>query len=289
MIALVLATATAHASPSEELDRGRKSFQSHDWQSAQLILNNVLYPRVKLTRSEEEFEAHAMLGAASYELHDRERAVEEFTKALEIDFERSITTFSYSEGAVKLFEDTREQLRVKREQAAEARKLREQREALERYRKSLVVYESHPYYINFLPFGFGQVQNKQGAKAALLGGGQLVTFVASVGTFIYLAGTYGIKAKVPLEDGPRVRRLQQFEVGTGVVFFGLYAFGVYDALRHYQANVRVKGDDSLIQQIDPDKPAPKPAPKKTSFRDRLRIGPMLTPTGVGLGVGWESD
>jgi hypothetical protein len=287
IIAALAFASTVLANPSEELDKGRRSFQAKDWDSARKTIKDVLYPFVKVTRAEEEFEARALLGASLYELHDREGAVYEFKKALNIDFERSITTLSYSEGAVKLFDDTREQLRVEREQAAERKRLADEREAIERYKKSLVVYESHPYYVNFLPFGLGQLQNKQNLKAAALGIGQLTLFAASVGTYIYLAGTYGFNAKVPLEEGPRVLNIQRVEVASGIGFFALYAFSIYDALRNYHPNVRVKGDDSLLQQVDPAKP--KPAPKKASFRDRLHIGPILTPSGVGLGVGWESD
>jgi len=290
ILAVLVTVTSAHATPTEDLDRGRRSFRSGDWQSAKEVLGNLLYPRVQLVRQEETVEAHIMVGASAYQLDDRERATEEFTKALEIDIERSITTLNYSEGAVKLFEDTKAQLKIRREQAAERKRIAEQAAALQKFRDSLYVYEARPYFINFLPFGAGQFQNKQTAKIVLIGGGQLVTFGASVGIFIYLAGTYGLEAKVPLEDGPGVRRLQQIEIATGVAFLGLYAYGVIDALRNYKPNVRVKGDDSLMPPdlLGPEKPT-KPKKKTTSLRERLRIGPMLTPNGAGIGIGWEND
>ena len=96
---------------------------------------------------------------------------------------------------------------------------------------------------------------------------------------------------MPLKDGPRVRQLQQIEIGTGVAFFALYAWGVVDAMINYKSTRLVKGDDSLIPPdlLDPNKPAAKKPAKKTSLRDRLRFGPMVTPTGVGVGLGWEND
>jgi hypothetical protein len=67
---------------------------------------------------------------------------------------------------------------------------------------------------------------------------------------------------------------------------------VIDAFIHFKAQRRIKGDDSLIPTdlIDPNAP-PKKAPpkKKTSLRDRLRIGPIVTPSGAGIGLGLETD
>jgi hypothetical protein len=85
---------------------------------------------------------------------------------------------------------------------------------------------------------------------------------------------------VAITDGPRVRRLQQIEIGTGIGFFALYAWGVYDAIRHYKPRRQIQGDDSLIppEILNPTKT------KRTSFH----IAPMLSPDGVGVGLGWES-
>src|SRR5262245_11178484 len=91
-VAVGLGASDATASPSDDLNRGRTSFKARDWESAAEVLNALLYPRVKLVRPEEAVEAYLMLGASAYQLGDRERALAEFTKALELDPERSITT-----------------------------------------------------------------------------------------------------------------------------------------------------------------------------------------------------
>ena len=100
---------------------------------------------------------------------------------------------------------------------------------------------------------------------------------------------YGFQSNaVKPPDASRVRRLQQVEIGTGIAFFAFYAWGVYDAIRHHKSRQQVQGDDSLIppELLDPTK-AKKPPPR-TSVRDRLQIGPMVTPGGVGIGIGWEN-
>jgi tetratricopeptide (TPR) repeat protein len=288
-VIVLLAVTTAHATPSQDLDRGRKSFRSRDWQSAIEVISPLLYPDVVLARQEDAIEAHILIGAANFEIGNSDRATDEFTRALRIDPDRSIGTLMFSEGAVRLFDRTKEDVRARLEHDAERKRLAEAAERLEAYRKSLVVYEARPFYLNFMPFGLAQFTQDRDGMGTLMAIGQGSTFLASVGIFGYLVGTYGFESNaVPLTNGPRVRRLQQVEIGTGIAFFAFYAWGVYDAIRHHKSRQQVQGDDSLIppELLDPTK-AKKPPPK-TSLRDRLRIGPMVTPTGVGIGIGWEN-
>ncbi|HEU0030076.1 MAG TPA: tetratricopeptide repeat protein [Kofleriaceae bacterium] len=289
-LAIVVAVGVAHAGPTQDLDKGRQSFRAHDWQSTITTINFLLYPDLQLGRQDEVVEAHILLGASFFETGNRDKAIDEFRKALQLDPERSITNVNFSEGAVRLFDDTKAELRIRLEQEAERRRLAEAAQRLEEYRKSLVVYETHPYYVNFVPLGAGQFQNRQPTKGFLLFGSQIATGGTSLGMFLYLATKYGLQAKVPLEDGPRVRLLQQVEIGTGLAFFGLYAYGVVDSLLNYKPRAQIKGDDSLIPPdlLDPSKSPTKPA-QKTSFRDRLKIAPMVTPNAFGIGIGWETD
>jgi hypothetical protein len=102
-----------------------------------------------------------------------------------------------------------------------------------------VVFESHPYSRNFLPFGGGQFQNGHTGKGVAFAIGQGVTASASAGIFLYLASTYG-DGVVPIDDGARVNRLQRIEIATGAAFFGLYAWSVIDAIVHHEPWVRVR-------------------------------------------------
>jgi len=288
VIVLVAITASAHASPAQDLERARTSFRARDWTSAIPVLKSVLYPKPSLGREQDEVEARVLLGAAHYETGDQENAREEFEKALQIDPERSITTLTFSTGAVRLFDQVKAEQRDRIERDAERKRLAEAAERLELYRKSLVVYEARPFYLNFMPFGLAQYTQKRTRAGALFTFGQGATFLASVGIYGYLVGTYGFENHdVPIQEGPRVRLLQQVTIASGLAFYGLYAWGVFDAIRHHKPRQQVQGDDSLIPKdlLDPAKNRP---PIKTSLRERLRFSPMFTHDSVGIGIGWEN-
>ncbi len=280
LIVLVAIAGTAAASPSQDLERARTSFRAKDWQSAIPVLKDLLYPRVKLASQEDAIAARVLLGAAHFETGDRESAADEFEKALQLDPERSITTLTFSQGAVRLFDQVKEEQQARLARDAERKRLAEAAERLEEYRKSLVVYEARPFYLNFIPFGLAQFTQKRTRAGALFAIGQGAAFAANVGTFAYLVGTYGFQNNdVPASEAAGVRRLQQFQIGTGIAFLGIYAWGVFDAIRHHKPRQQVQGDDSLI----PPELLVPPRPTKTS----LRLTPMLGDGSVGIGLSLE--
>ena len=277
------AAASPTAAPGQQLDRGRESFKRGDWQSAIEVINVLLYPELQLARREQVIEAHILLGAAYYQVGNRERAREEFGRALQIEPEQSIGTRLYSEGAIRLFDETKTDLKILMEREEEKRRIAQRLKEIEDYKKSLIVYETHPYYVNFVPFGAGQFQNRQRGKGLLFATTQGLTGGVSAGIFLYLASKYGLSSSsVPVDEGPGVRRLQQLEIATGIAFFGFYAWGVVDSLLNYKPRQRVEGEDSLLPpELRDGKP---PSKQKTSLRDRLRVHPVLVPDG-GAGVG----
>ncbi len=282
--------AAVHASPSaapaNELDRGRDSFKRGDWTSAIQVINYLLYPELQLARREQVVEAHILLGAAFYQTGDRERAREEFQRALEIEPEQSLSAQLYSEGAIRLFDETKTDLRIAREREEEKRRIAQRLKEIEDYKKSLIVYETNSYYVNFVPFGAGQFQNRQRGKGLMFAIAQGVTLGASAGIFLYLASKYGlVSTSVPIEEAGTVRNLQGIEIATGGAFIGLYAWSVIDSLVSYKPRRRVEGEDSLLppELRDPR----KPAPRKTSLRDRILVHPVLVPSGAGLGLSLE--
>ena len=278
--------ASPSAAPALQLDRGRESFKRGDWQSAIEVINVLLYPELQLARKEQVVEAHILLGAAYYQTGNRERAREEFQRALQIEPEQSIGTRLYSDGASRLFDETKTDLRIAKEREDEKARIAQRLKEIEDYKKSLIVYETHPYYVNFVPFGAGQFQNHQRGKGIFFAATQGVTGAASAGIFLYLASKYGlVSSSVPLDEGPGVRRLQEIEIATGVAFLGFYAWSVVDALLNYKSRQRVEGEDSLLPPGMLDRGGgSSPPKKKTSVRDRLHFHPVLVPNG-GAGVG----
>ena len=92
-----------------------------------------------------------------------------------------------------------------------------------------------------------------------------------------------------MTDGPGVRQLQQTEIGVGVAFFAIYAWGVVDSLLHYKPRVQIEGDDSLLPLPSDVPDARKPRPGKTSLLDHVHLAPIATPGGAGIGLTWEND
>jgi tetratricopeptide (TPR) repeat protein len=290
--ALVLIAAlagAAGASPTQDLDRARQAFREHDYDSARKLATFLLYPDEKLALPADLVEAHVILGASDFETGYRAEAKIEFEKALQIQPEKTLTDMLFSEGAIRLFDETRADLEARARRDAELRKIADERERIRKYRESLVVVERRSFGVNFVPFGAGQFQNKQPGRGVLFAAGQGVTGGISVGIFLYLAGKYGLTADVPQADGQGVRQLEQIEIGTGIAFFALYAWGVVDSLLHYKPRVQIEGDDSLLPPL-PDAPSGvRKRPGKTSLLHRLHVAPMISPGRAGIGLRWEND
>ena len=286
--ALIAALATdAAASPTQDLESARQSFRAHDYPMARMLATYLLYPDAKLAQPVDLVEAHVILGASAFETGNRAEAKVEFEKALQIQPEKTLTDMLFSEGAIRLFDETKADVEARARRDAELRKIADERERIRKYRESLVVVERRSFGVNFVPFGAGQFQNKQQTRGLLFATGQGISAGISIGIFVYLAGKYGIVANVPNSDVPGVRQLQQVEIGAGVAFYALYAWGVVDALLHYKPRVQVEGDDSLLPPLT--EPDAKKSRTKSSLRDRLHLAPLLSPTGAGLGLTWEND
>lgn len=291
LVTLSMLAGIARATPTTDLDKGRQAYKAQDWDSAYKTVNALLYPNIELARQEDVWEAYVILGASAFQLGNRPRAIDEFEKALRIDADRTITTNTHRPEVVELYENTKDKFKDRLAREKERLAAAERDRKIKEYVNTIGVYETTPFAVTLLPFGLSQRQNKQYRKGYLFMAGQTLTFVPSVAIFVYLAGKYGLSStQVPLQEGPRVRQLQQIEIATGLAFLGLYAWGVTDAILNFKAKRLIKGDDSLLPKDFLDGTVvPKPPPKKTSLRDRLRIGPMITPTGVGIGLGWEND
>ena len=288
VIALAATAGSAAASPGQDLERLRQAFREHDYQSARVLATFLLYPDEKLAQPIDLVEAHVILGASNFETGHRAEAKLEFEKALQIQPEKTLTDMLFTEGVIRLFDETKADIEARARRDSELRKIADERERIRKYRESLVVVERRSFLLNFVPFGAGQFQNKQPGRGVLFAASQGVAAGISVGIFVYLAGKYGIVANVPPGDSPGVHQLEQVEIGAGVAFWALYTWGVVDSLLHYKPRVQVEGDDSLLPPVSEPTDARKPRPK-TSLRDRLHLAPMITPHGGGIGLTWEND
>jgi hypothetical protein len=285
--ALLLATSVAFATPRDDLKAANKAFREGQYGDARDKYNALLYPDIQLADSNDLVEAYVNLGVCRLETGDDPGAKREFEKALQIDPNRQLDPLVITnKKAIALFDDTKADIRVRAEREANAQREAKERQRIRDIKRSMIGVQGNQKLLIGIPFGVGQFQNGDRRKGAFFLGAGLVTFTTSVGIFAYLTNKYGIKSdKVPLDEGPRVRRLQQIEIGTGIAFWGLWVWGAIDAYRHFKPQTRVKLDESLLPPELRENPPPPKKKEKTSYH----LVPMLTPDGgAGIGIGWEN-
>jgi tetratricopeptide (TPR) repeat protein len=303
LIALALVAATARAAPnddsqfrstpSEQLDKAREAYRNGQYSVALPLFNALLYPPPPRLASKRDLtDAYLALGVCRFETGDAAGAKREFEQALELDSETSIDPLIVSDQAVRdAFNETRLDIKGRERAEAEAK----HRAELRQIRNGMVGVEPHSLVVALLPFGLGQFQNNQPGKGTLFAAAEGATFGTSLGIWYYLVNQYGIRSThVPLADASSVLWLQRAEIGTGIAFFGLWAWSAIDAYRHYKPSTQVELDESLLppelRGLDGPTPPPKtkkPPPKKpTSLLEHLT--PIVTQSGIGIGLGWEN-
>ncbi len=285
MIAAIVAIASpAAATPAQELDAARALFRNGEFAAAVPQLNYLLYPTPRLSQPADLVEAHVLLAVCAFETGDRKTARREFEEGLFLDRDLALDTLLFSARAVEYFDDIRQELEDREARDAEQRRLAEENERLQAVLNSMVVIETRPYYVNFLPFGAGQFQNGDRTKGVFFAATQGLTGGVSAGIWLYLVGEFGLNGKVEPDRIAFARRLQQIEIGAGTVCLGLMAWGVIVSLLNYEPSARIEADESLIP---PDLRKPK-APKAS--RLELRPELLVTPSGdaaPGLSLSWE--
>jgi tetratricopeptide (TPR) repeat protein len=287
--ALVLAVTTAAATPSEDLAQARQAFREGQFNIALEKYNALLYPDLRLAGTEDLVEAYINLGVCRVETGDDEGAKREFGRALELDPNKQLDTLVITnKKAIELYDDTKADIRTRKEREAAKQREAAEKERLRKLRASIIGVRDNPYFLNFAPLGIGHFWYHQTWKGVFFGAGQFVTGATSFGIWYSLVSQYGIRSdKVPLDDAERVLRMQRIEVGAGLAFLGFYIWSVIDMHRHYKPQTRAKIDESMLPpelRETEKKPAPKP---KTSLLERMFIAPMAVPDGAGIGIGWE--
>ncbi len=287
LVAIASAGGVATASPASQLDEARTAFREKDCNSAMKTLSLLLFPGHELlARQQDLVEAHAMFGACKCDSNDHAAAVDEFNKVLQLDPDHTLGELLFSSCALRTFAEAKADLDTEKKRREAQLQIERDRKALEDYKASLRVFREQPYVLNYLPGGAGQFSERRFGAGLFFATAEGVTLGVSGGVWLYLVGKYGIVShSVALADGPGVRRLQEIEIGTGVAFILVYLGGIIDSLRHYEPRQRVTADESLLKDLD-KRPPP---PKKTSLRDRLHFGPIVTAGGLGIGLALEND
>jgi hypothetical protein len=295
-IVLVGATATAVASPTGDLEKAALSFRAKDYDSTSKTVGALLYPREQLATPEDIVLAHILLGASFFELGRRDDAKVEFERALALEPQKTLDTLLFSKGAVRLFDDTKDDIGARAKRDDELRKLQEERERIRQQLANRRDFEVHEYYVNFIPFGAGQFQDHRTAAGVAFATSEALTVAGYITIVAYLTNKYPIVCPpvgvsgpctrpVPLNEIKSAGLLQGIGYGTLGGFALLYAINVWDSIRHFKPRVQVNVSPELLKELEKQKPK---TPKKTSLLDRIHVVPMATPNGFGVGLGWEN-
>jgi tetratricopeptide (TPR) repeat protein len=243
-----------------ELKRAKDRFEFGAYADAAGTLRQLLAGDPDL--SEQEFiDAYRMLGIAEYHLGDLPQARAAFVNLLSYDPDYALDPFLVPPVIVDFFDrvkkehepalaplrDRRQALRAQQRLADEAKRKLLSEEALRTGPPTRVVrVEKHHYFFNWLPLGAGQFQNGEKAKGTAIAAGQVVLAAVNLTAILVhsqiaqdtsrscVSGQPGC-SHPPYSDSDR-RLLQQVDVVKYVsagLFWGLYAYGVWDAHRNY--------------------------------------------------------
>ncbi len=261
----LLPGAAGLAAPPADLKRAKDRYEFGAYADAAGAVRELLARRKDLPESE-VVEAYRILGLSEYQLGDRGAARSAFVNLLSIDPDYTLDPFLVPPQIVEFFD------RVKRDAEAELAPLRERRRLLkeqerlaeEARRKLLaeeaarsgppskvVLVQERVYLFNWLPFGAGQFQNGDTGKGTaiaisqvLLGAVNLTAIVAhseiasSARRCSYAPGCQN----PPYSDDTRhqLNTLDIVKYVSAGLFWGIYAYSVYDAHVHYVPRVETE-------------------------------------------------
>ena len=243
-----------------ELKRARDRLEFGAWADAAGAVHQLLGSKRELS-DPDAIEAYRILGVAEYHLGDQAQARSAFVNLLARDPDYSMDAFLVPPAIVEFFD------RVKREAEpslapirAQKRALREQERLAEEARRKLLAEEQlragppakvirvqeRLYLFNWMPLGAGQFQNGQRSKGTLLAAGQVTFGLVNLSAFLVhnqiaedrsrscISGQPGC-SRPPYSDADRrlLRNIDVVKYASAVAFWGLYAWGVWDAHRYY--------------------------------------------------------
>lgn len=302
------------ASPSDELERGRRAYDRGDYEQAIRLLAPLLYPEPRLGSESDQVAARRMVGTAYLFENRTQDAQKEFRKLLQLRPTFQFDPLLESPQVVEFFD------RVRKEQSAELLALETRRREAEAARqRELAARMAAPkiiekriikslYGLNFVPFGVGQFQNGQPQKGWKFLSTEATLAALSVGTFIVNFAYFGTSPArcvgadamtgmtVASADGMDVIRrcftareeqtsnaLKWTSVGAGAAFYAVAVWGIVDALMHHRPER--EADDSGSSNSEQQR-------STSPTRPRLSLSPTLLPPAdgqsaltVGLGLG----
>jgi hypothetical protein len=255
-----LLLALALAAPPADLKRAKDRFEFGQYADAAGTLRRFLATDPQLT-DDEAVEAYRMLGIAEYQLGDQAQARTAFVNLLSRDPDYALDPFLVPPAIVEFFD------RVKRENEPALAPLRERRRMLREQQRladeakrrllaeeqaragpptKVVRVQERLYLFNWMPLGAGQFQNGERAKGTAIAAGQITAALVNIGAILFhnqlaqdrsrtcISGQPGC-SQPPYSDSDRalLGRVDAVKYVSAGLFWALYAYGVWDAHRHF--------------------------------------------------------
>jgi tetratricopeptide (TPR) repeat protein len=286
-------TAPAEPEPTPGLifERGRVAYARGEYAQAIATLRPMLYPEIRFENEGQVVQSHRMLGVAHLFEGQPVEAKQEFLRLLELRPDYRFDPLLDSPQVVDFFNSI---LQEQETQIAAMEAVRREAEAEQRRRRDALDkgpqiierdYEYHSFAVNFLPFGAGQFQNRQPRKGWFFMITESSLAAVSLGTFAANFAIYGLNPQLCDQgddnvecppgtytegDVDRSLALSRISVVTGGLFFAVMAWGIADALLHFQERV----------------PLPVAGPGRGEDAG-IRVGffPSVIPTSAGNAVG----
>jgi hypothetical protein len=266
LIPLLLALSLA--APRADLKRARDRFEFGAWADAAGTIRAWVAEHPEAD-GPDAVQAYRMLGIAEFHLGDLNASRTAFVSLLSIDPDHELDPFLVPPAVVEFFD------RVKREHEPQLGPLRERKRAVEEHerlaeeaRRKLILEEQartgpptkvikvqeRIYLFNWMPFGAGQFQNGHKAKGTAIAATQIALAALNLGTIIVhnqIADDPSRRcspsqatgcSRPPYTDSDRdlLERLDVVKYASAAAFWGVYAFGVYDAHRHFVPRVETE-------------------------------------------------
>ena len=279
------------ATPTELLKQAKANFDYGNYPQAAAICARLLAGR-ELERSQEQVEAYRLLGLSRYFLHDPEGAHEAFLNLLSLDPDFQLDPFYVPPPAVALFEKVRTDNQTLLQPIRDRRRAAQEQLRLEEVARQRLLaqaglppptvrivheqLERRNPAIALLPLGIGQFQNGERTLGFVLAGAEAATLATSFVSYSWFQGHR-------IQDGTFDPSLQStaiavraLQIGTGAAFFGLWAFGVGEALWHFNGTVIVKTeeDDGASPPSPTDRQSPSPPSAPPSAPARAPAAPV---------------
>jgi hypothetical protein len=260
-----LLLAVALAAPRADLRRARDRFEFGAWADAAGSIRQWLAENPEPS-GPQAIEAYRILGISEFHLGDLNQSRNAFVSLLSLDPDYTLDPFLVPPPVVEFFET------VKKEHEPQLAPLRERRRALEEQQRlaeearrkllaeeqartgpptKVIRVQDRIYMFNWMPLGAGQFQNGHRAKGTAIAAAQITLAAVNIGAILVhnqIADDRDRRcspsqptgcSRPPYTDSDRtlLQRVDIAKYTSAALFWGVYAFGVYDAHRFFVPRV----------------------------------------------------